>query len=152
MCCVKLAVLQQDNGVDKVSHEIIGTEDFQTNAPIEKESSHSHVIQIAPEGDEKMLEGFEGQPLQMLERDLKGDTVEVEEDTSSKTCEVSKEGSKENLALDLGVEANVDARLSSIQKPMLTIIVSLCGLLLRRCWQKSNKMKSLKFQHEYIVL
>ena len=78
-----------------------------------------------------MLEGFEGQPLQMLERDLKGDTMEVEEDTSSKTCEVSKEGSKENLALDLGVEVNVDASLSSIQKPMLTIIVSLCGLFLR---------------------
>lgn len=152
MCCVKLAVLQQDNGVDKVSHEIIGTEDFQTNAPIEKESSHSHLNQIAPEGDEKMLEGFEGQPLQMLERDLKGDTMEVEEDASSKTCGVSKEGSKENLAQDLGVEVNVDASLSSIQKPMLTIIVSLCGLLLRRCWQKSSKMKSLKFQHEYIVL
>ena len=48
MCCVKLAILQQDNGVDKVSHEIIGTEDFQTNAPIEKESSHSHLNQIAP--------------------------------------------------------------------------------------------------------
>lgn len=99
-----------------------------------------------------MLQGSEGQPLQMLERDLKGDTMEVEEDASSKTCEVSKEGSKENLALDLGVEVNVDASLSSIQKPMLTIIVSLCGLLLRRCWQKSSKMKILKFQHEYIVL
>ena len=58
MCCVKLAVLQQDNGVDKVSHEIIGTKDFQTIAPIEKESSHSFLNQIAPEGDEKMIEGF----------------------------------------------------------------------------------------------
>ena len=51
MCCVKLAVLQQDNGVDKVSHEIIGTEEFQTIDPIEKESSHSHLNQTALEGD-----------------------------------------------------------------------------------------------------
>ena len=78
-----------------------------------------------------MLQGSQGQPLQMLERDLKGDTMEVEEDASSKTCEVSKPGSKENLDQYLGVEMNVDASLSSIQKPMLTIIVSLCGLLLR---------------------
>ena len=77
MCYVKLVVLQQDNGVDKVSHEIIGTEDFQTNAPIEKESIHSHLNQTALEGDEKMLEGLEGQPLEMLERELKGDTMEV---------------------------------------------------------------------------
>ena len=132
MCCVKLAVLQQDNGVDKVSHEIIGTEDFQTNAPIEKESSHSHLNQIAPQGDEKMLEGFEGQPLQMLERDLKGDTMQVEDDASSKTCEVSKEDSKENLAQGIRVEVNVEPNLSSIERPMLTIIVSLHGLLLRR--------------------
>ena len=130
MCCVKLAVLQQDNGVEKVSCEIIGTEDFQTIVPIEKESNHYHLNQIALEGDEKMLQGFEGQQLQMLERDLKGDTMEVEEDASSKTCEESKEGSKENLAQGLGVEVNVEANLSSIQKPMLTIIVSLCGLLL----------------------
>ena len=41
---------------------------------------------------------------------------------------------------------------SSTDKPMLTVIVSLCGLLLRRCWQKSKKMKSLKLGHEYIVL
>ena len=122
MCCVKLVALQQDNGVDKVSHEIIGTKDFQTIAPIDKESIHSHLNQTIPKGDEKMLEGFEGQPLQMLERDFKGDTMEVEEDTNSKTCEVSKEGSKENLAQDLGVEVNVDASLSSIQKPILTII------------------------------
>ena len=116
MLCETCSRLQQDNGVDKVSHETIGIEDFQTNAPIEKESSHSHLNQIAPEGDEKILEGFEGQPLQMLERDLKGDTMEVEEDASSKTCRVSREGSKENLAQDLGVEVNVDGSLSSIQK------------------------------------
>ena len=72
MCCVKLAVLQQDNGVDKVSHEIIGTEDFQTIAPIEKESSHSHLNQTALEGDEKMLEGFEGQPVQNAGEIFKG--------------------------------------------------------------------------------
>ena len=69
MCCVKLAVLQQDNGVDKVSHEIIGTQDFQTIIPIEKESNHPHLNQTSPEGDEKMLHGSKGQPLQMLERD-----------------------------------------------------------------------------------
>ena len=60
MCCVKLAVLQQDNGVDKVSREIIGTENFQTIVPIEKESNHSHLNQTTFEGDEKMLQDFEG--------------------------------------------------------------------------------------------
>ena len=85
---MKLAVLQQDNGVNKVSREIIGTEDFQTIDPIEKESNDSHLNQRASKGDEKVLQGSEGQPLQMLERDLKGDTMEVEDDTSSKTCEV----------------------------------------------------------------
>ena len=149
---MKLAILQQYNGVDKVSHEIIGTKDFQTIDHIEKESNDSHLNQRAPLGDEKMLQGSKGQPLQMLERDLKGDTMEVEDGTSSKTYGASKKDSKENLAQGLGVEMNVEANLSSIEKPMLTIIEILCGLLLRRCWQKSNKMKSLKFQHEYIVL
>ena len=133
MCCVKLAVLQQDNGVDKVSHEIIGTKDFQTIDPIEKESNDSHFNQRALEGDEKMLQGSKGQLLQMLERDLKGHTMEVEDDASSKTCGVSKEDSKENLPQCLGVEVNVETNLSSIERPMLTIIVSLCGLLLRPC-------------------
>ena len=44
-----------------------------------------------------MLEGFEGQPLKMLERDLKGDTMEVEEDASSKTCGVQKKAIKRTL-------------------------------------------------------
>ena len=97
MCCVKLAVLQQDNGVEKVSCEIIGTEDFQTIVPIEKESNHYHLNQIALEGDEKMLQGFEGQQLQMLERDLKGDTMEVEDDASSNKFGTSKEESTNNV-------------------------------------------------------
>ena len=80
-----------------------------------------------------MLQGYEGQPLQMLERDLKGDTMEVEDDASSKTCGVAKEDSKENLVQGLGVEVNVETNLSSIERPMLTIIVNLCGLLLRWC-------------------
>ena len=88
----------------------------------------------------------------MLERDLKGDTMEVEDDASSKTCGMSKEQSTENIAQDLEAEVNVEPDLSSIERPLLTIIVSLCGFLLRRCWQKSKKMKSLKFLHEYIVL
>ncbi len=152
MCCVKLAVLQQDNGVDKVSCEIIGIEDFQTIDHIEKESNDPHLNQRVLEEDEKELQVFEGQPLQMLERDLKSDTMEVEDDASSKTFGMSEEESTENLAQDLGIEVNAEPDLSSIKRPMLTIIVSLCGLLLRRCWQKSKKLKSLKFQHEYIVL
>ena len=94
ICCVKLVVLQQDNGFDKVSCEIIGIWKFQTIDPIEKESKDSHLNQRAPKGDEKGLQGSKGQPLQMMERDLKGDTMEVEGDTSSKTCAVWKEGFK----------------------------------------------------------
>ncbi|WP_208972729.1 hypothetical protein, partial [Escherichia coli] len=36
--------------------------------------------------------------------------------------------------------------------PMLIIILSLSRLLVRRCWQKSKKLKGLKFGHEFIVL
>ena len=68
-----------------------------------------------------MLQGSEGQPLQMLERDLKGDTMEVEDDASSKTCEVSKEDSKENLAQGPGLEVNVEPSLTSIERPMLEV-------------------------------
>ena len=57
MCCVKLVVLQQDNGVDKVSHEIIGTKNFQTIEHIEKESNVPHLNQRALEEDEKRLQG-----------------------------------------------------------------------------------------------
>ena len=78
--------------------------------------------------------------------------MEVEDNASSKTCRMSKEESKENLDQDLGSEVNVEPEISSIERPTLTIILSLCGLLQRKCWQKSKRIKSLKFQHEYIVL
>ena len=142
MCCVKLAATQHDNGADKVSQVSIGTKDFQT----------LHLNQRATKEDEKELQVFEGQPLQTLEGCIKSATVEVEDNASSKTCRMSKEESKENLDQDLGSEVNVEQEISSIERPKLTMILSLCGLLLRGCWQKSKRMKSLKFQHEYIVL
>ena len=152
MCCVKRAALQNGNQFDKVSYEIIGTKDLQTIDDTEKESNIPHLNQRAPKEDDKKFGGFEGQSVQMLERDLRNDTMELEDDASSKTCRMSKEESTKNLPQDLGVEVNIEPELSSIEKPMLTIIVSLCGLLLQRCWQKSKRMMSLKFEHEYIVL
>ena len=78
--------------------------------------------------------------------------MEVEDNASSKTCRMSKEESNENLHQDLGSEVNVKPKISYIERPTLTIILSLCGFLTRRRWEKSKRMKSLKFQHEYIVL
>ncbi|MCO5610633.1 hypothetical protein L7F22_064872 [Adiantum nelumboides] len=78
----------------------------------------------------------------------------VDDDASSKTYRRTKEDSIKNIlvAQDLSTGVHGDPNLSSNDGPMLTIILSFYGFLLRRCWQKSKKMKSLKFQHEYIVL
>ncbi|MCO5614754.1 hypothetical protein L7F22_069038 [Adiantum nelumboides] len=80
--------------------------------------------------------------------------MEVDDDASSKTYRRTEEDSTKNIlvAQDLSTRVHGDPNLPSNDGPMLTIILSLCGLLLRRCWQKSKIMKSLKFEHEYIVL
>ena len=47
-----------------------------------------------------MLQGFEGQPLQILKRDLKSDTMEVEDGASFRKCE-SSEGESAKKKEDL---------------------------------------------------
>ncbi|MCO5569944.1 hypothetical protein L7F22_023658 [Adiantum nelumboides] len=145
--------LQQNFTINNVSCEVIDTKNALAIEPIDEESINPHLNQQACKDDDKEIQVFEGQPLQLLET-KSSYTMEVDDDASSKTCRRTKEDStKKNLvAQDLSTRVHGDPNLSSNDGPMLTIILSLSGLLLRRCWQKSKKMKSLKFEHEYIVL
>ncbi|MCO5566848.1 hypothetical protein L7F22_020530 [Adiantum nelumboides] len=145
--------LQQNFTVNNVSCEVIDTKDAPAVEPIDEESINPHLNQQACKEDDKEIQVFEGQPLQLLET-KSSDAMEVDDDTSSKTCRRTEEDSTKNIlvAQDLSTRVHGDPNLPSNDGPTLTIILSLCGLLLRRCWQKSKKMKSLKFEHEYIVL
>ncbi|MCO5596940.1 hypothetical protein L7F22_051011 [Adiantum nelumboides] len=145
--------LQQNFTVNNVSCEVIDTKDAPAVEPIDEESINPHLNQQACKEDDKEIQVSEGQPLQLLET-KSSDAMEVDEDASSKTCRRTEEDSTKNIlvAQDLSTRVHGDPNLPSNDGPTLTIILSLCGLLLRRCWQKSKKMKSLKFEHEYIVL
>ena len=151
----KLADLQQDAAIDDVSCEDIGTKDDQAIGSLGgKEFIDPHSNERAPnKEDGTEIQVFEGQPLQLLERNS-SDIMEVEDDENSRTHGRTEEEFDNNIlvAQDLRTRVLGEADLSPNDGPMLTIILSLCGLLLRRCWQKSKKMKSLKFEHEYIVL
>ncbi|MCO5610177.1 hypothetical protein L7F22_064413 [Adiantum nelumboides] len=145
--------LQQNFTVNNVSYEVIDTKDAPAVEPIDEESINPHLNQQACKEDDKEIQVSEGQPLQLLET-KSSDAMEVDDDASSKTCRRTEEDSTKNIlvAQDLSTRVHGDPNLPSNDGPTLTIILSLCGLLLRRCWQKSKKMKSLKFEHEYIVL
>ncbi|MCO5552122.1 hypothetical protein L7F22_005632 [Adiantum nelumboides] len=145
--------LQQNFIVNNVSCEVNDTKDALAVEPIDEESINPHLNQQACKEDEKEIQVSEGQPLQLLET-KSSDAMEVDDDASSKTCRRTEEDSTKNIfvAQDLSTRVHGDPNLPSNDGPTLTIILSLCGLLLRRCWQKSKKMKSLKFEHEYIVL
>ncbi|MCO5553572.1 hypothetical protein L7F22_007095 [Adiantum nelumboides] len=145
----KLAALQQNFIVNNVSCEVIDINDAPAVEPINEESINPRLNQQACKEDDKEIQVFEGQPLQLLET-KSSDTMEVDDDASSKTCRRTEENSTKNIlvAQDLNTRVHGDPNLSSNDGPTLTIILSLCGLLLRRCWQKSKKMKSLKFEHE----
>ncbi|MCO5584734.1 hypothetical protein L7F22_038666 [Adiantum nelumboides] len=143
----------QASEVNNVSCEVIDTKDAPAVELIDEESINPHLNQQACKEDDKEIQVSEGQPLQLLET-KSSDTMEVDDDASSKTCRRTEEDSTKNIlvAQDLSTRVHGDPNLPSNDGPTLTIILSLCGLLLRRCWQKSKKMKSLKFEHEYIVL
>ncbi|MCO5564178.1 hypothetical protein L7F22_017835 [Adiantum nelumboides] len=145
--------LQQNFTVNNVSCEVIDTKDAPAVEPIDEESINPHLNQQACKEDDKEIKVSEGQPLLLLET-KSSDTMEVDDDASSKTCRRTEEDSTKNIlvAQDLSTRVHSDPKLPSNDGPTLTIILSLCGLILRRCWQKSKKMKSLKFEHEYIVL
>ncbi|MCO5561652.1 hypothetical protein L7F22_015273 [Adiantum nelumboides] len=145
--------LQQNFTVNNVSCEVIDTNDAPAVELMDEESINPHLSQQACKEDDKEIQVSEGQPLQLLET-KSSNTMEVDDDASSKTCRRTEEDSTKNIlvAQDLSTRVHGDPNLSSNDGPTLTIILSLCGLLLRRCWQKSKKMKSLKFEHEYIVL
>ncbi|MCO5588735.1 hypothetical protein L7F22_042694 [Adiantum nelumboides] len=145
--------LQQNFTVNNVSCEVIDTKDAPAVEPIDEESINPHLNQQACKEDDKEIQVSEGQPLQLLET-KSSNAMEVDNDASSKTCRRTEEESTKNIlvAQDLSTRVHGDPNLPSNDGPTLTIILSLCGLLLRRCWQKSKKMKSLKFEHEYIVL
>ncbi|MCO5554267.1 hypothetical protein L7F22_007795 [Adiantum nelumboides] len=145
--------LQQNFTVNNVSCEVIDTKDAPAVEPIDEESINPHLNQQACKEDDKEIQVSKGQPLQLLET-KSSDTMEVDDDASSKTCRRTEEDSTKNIlvAQDLSTRVYGDPNLPSNDGPTLTIILSLCGLLLRRCWQKSKKMKTLKFEHEYIVL
>ncbi|MCO5562327.1 hypothetical protein L7F22_015953 [Adiantum nelumboides] len=145
--------LQQNFTIDNVSCEVIDTKDAPAVEPIDEESINPHLNQQACKEDDKEIQVYEGQPMQLLETKSR-DTMEVDDDASSKTCRRTKEDSIKNIlvAQDLSTRVHGDPNLSSNDGPTLTIILILCGLLLRRGWKKSKKMKSLKFEHEYIVL
>ncbi|MCO5581977.1 hypothetical protein L7F22_035866 [Adiantum nelumboides] len=145
--------LQQNFTVNNVSCEVIDTKDAPAVEPIDEESINPHLNQQACKEDDKEIQVSEGQPLQLLET-KSSDAMEVDDDASSKTCRRIEEDSTKNIlvAQDLSTRVHGDPNLPSNDGPTLTIILRLCGLLLRRCWQKSQKMKSLKFEHEYIVL
>lgn len=149
-----LAVDPQAIVVDKVPCEINGAEDNQPIVPSEKEYNDPHLHQSVLERAASRLQSFEDQPLYLLGENLKHDTMEVEDDASSRTCGSLGDATIQQTLLTQTLEARMqdEQHLASSNKPMLTIILSLCGLLLRRCWQKSKKLKSLKFEHEYIVL
>ncbi|MCO5603473.1 hypothetical protein L7F22_057623 [Adiantum nelumboides] len=146
-----LELLQET--VNNVSCEVIDTKDAPAVEPIDEESINPYLNQQACKEDDKEIQVSEGQPLQLLET-KSSDTMEVDDDASSKTCRRTEKDSTKNIlvAQDLSTRVHGDPNLPSNDGPTLTIILSLCGLLLRRCWQKSKKMKSLKFEHEYIVL
>ncbi|MCO5551401.1 hypothetical protein L7F22_004904, partial [Adiantum nelumboides] len=146
-------VLQQDITVDNVSFEVIDTKDALAIEIIQEESINPHLNQQACNEDDKGIQVFEGQPLQLLGRNS-SDTMEVDDDASSKTCRRTTEDSAKNIlvAQNLSTRLYGDPNPSSNDGPTLTIILSLCGLLSRHCWQESKKMKNLKFEHEYIVL
>lgn len=85
---------------------------------------------------------------------MSNDAMEVDDDKSLGSGERPEEESikSTSIAQDLGIAVHGEPHPPPSDRPILTIIVSLCGFLLRRCWQKSKKMKSLKFEREYIVL
>ena len=68
---------------------------------------------------------------------------EVNDDVMSTTSKYSK--AKETLVTISSICTTQDS-------PVLTIVLNLSGLLLKRCWQKSPKHKSLKLSLEYLVL
>ncbi|MCO5598289.1 hypothetical protein L7F22_052381 [Adiantum nelumboides] len=146
-------VLQQDITFDNISCEVIDTKDAPAIEIIQEDSINPHLNQQAYNEADKGIQVFEGQPLQLLGRNSI-DTMEVNDDASSKTYRRTEEDSAKIILVAQNVSTRVhgDPNPSSNDGPTLTIILSLCGLLLRRCWQKSKKMKILKFEHEYSVL
>ncbi len=82
----KLADLQQDAAIDDVSCEDIGTKDDQAIGSIGgKEFIDHHSNERAPnKEDGTEIQVFEGQPLQLLERNS-SDIMEVEDDANSRT-------------------------------------------------------------------
>ena len=53
---------------------------------------------------------------------------------------MSKEQSTKDLAQDLGIEMSVEQEISSIERPLLTIVMILCGFLLRQ-GQENEELK-----------
>lgn len=104
------------------------------------------------EEDGAKLQFLEEQSIQAL-KDLASAAVEVN-DEGLRLCQRQEDNQARRISIDQGLraEAHGEPNPSSSDISKLTIILSMGGLLLRRCWQKSSKMKSLKFRHEYIVL
>ena len=80
--------------------------------------------------------------------------MDIDDDAMSSICGDSKEilveGNLDNiLTSTMHVEPTIKG---SANMPMLTIILSLSRLLVTSCWQKSKKLKSLKFGQEFLVL
>ncbi|MCO5546609.1 hypothetical protein L7F22_000039 [Adiantum nelumboides] len=88
--------LQQNFTVNNVSCEVIDTKDAPAVEPIDEESINPHLNQQACKEDDKEIQVFEGQPLQLLET-KPSDTMEVDDDASSKTCRRTEEDSTKNI-------------------------------------------------------
>ena len=151
---LKFLALQQDTTINIALLAIV-TEDAQAIDPIDKECSIRHLNQEAPKEDSTKPQVLESQPSQSSKKSMSNDDPrEVDNNTN---LGPSKSPQKESInndieAQDLKVEGHGELEPLAGGRPMLTIIFSLCGLLLRWCWQKSNKLKSLKFEREYVVL
>ncbi|MCO5550217.1 hypothetical protein L7F22_003699 [Adiantum nelumboides] len=89
-------VLQQNFTVNNVSCEVIDTKDAPAVEPIDEESINPHLNQQACKEDDKEIQVSKGQPLQLLETKF-NDTMEVDDDASSKTCRRTEKDSTKNI-------------------------------------------------------
>ncbi|MCO5587469.1 hypothetical protein L7F22_041418 [Adiantum nelumboides] len=163
---------QQDIAIEDVSCEVIGTEDVQAIETTEKDPLNLHLNQIVYKDDDKETQASEALQQNFKVNNVSCEVIDTKDapavepiDEESINPHLNQQACKEDdneIQVSEGqplqlletkssdaMEVDDDASLCG---PTLTIILSLCGLLLRRCWQKSKKLKSLKFEHEYIVL
>ncbi|MCO5614410.1 hypothetical protein L7F22_068691 [Adiantum nelumboides] len=111
--------LQQNFTVNNDSCEVIDTKDAPAVEPIDEESINLHLNQQACKEDDKEIQVSEGQPLQLLET-KSSNTMEEDDDASSKTCRRTKEDSTKNILVAQDLSTRVHGCIE-VLKSLLSI-------------------------------